>query len=115
MYRAITRALDELTALGTVEYIRDYLETQGVRGVCGAPGQCAIAVYLDRAVPGVADAVLYVDQTQADITWLPGRDREERVTVRMPSLLGAFIRRFDAGDFPGLLTADSPPSAPAPF
>lgn len=112
---AITRALAELVALGTVDAVRARLEQLEIRGHCGNPGQCAIALYLDRQIPAVRWAVLYVDQTQVDVSMLPDRDPDDRETVRMPALLGAFIRRFDAGDFPGLLAADSPRSAPQPF
>ena len=112
---AITRALAELVALGTVEAVAAHLERLEIRAVCGNPGQCAIALYLDRQIPAVRWAVLYVDQTQVDVSMLPDREPDDRETVRMPALLGAFVRRFDAGDFPGLLAADSPRSAPQPF
>ncbi len=114
---AITRALAALVALGTVDRIADRLAQQGIRGVCGNPVQCALAVYIETAVPGIADGVLYVDQTRVDVTWaVPDRDQvDDVVYVPMPALLGAFVRRFDAEDFPGLLAADSPRSAPQPF
>ncbi|WP_226353080.1 hypothetical protein [Pseudonocardia sp. ICBG601] len=104
----IPAALRRLNDLGHPDTIAEHLTGLGIRGICGDPGRCAIAAYLDAIVDIPRDAVLYIDHLGWDL-WAPG-DPADRPGAPAPTLapvpehVATFIRRFDRREYPELHT-----------
>lgn len=109
----IAAALDKLATHGSPDQIADHLREQLIRGVCGDPAHCAIAAWIQHAVPAARRLVVYVDRTKWS-AWDPAKTVHP-IRHDMPDQVGRFIRRFDAGGYPELRTAESPAFVPAPF
>src|SRR3954470_10484866 len=86
-----------LCELGSADRIAAYLARKGVKGKRGRPAWCAIAVYLsDRSGTPVGVNREYIDLLVACRT----------VKISSPEPLREFVRKFDHGDYPGLVKGD---------
>ena len=89
------------------------LAAAGVKGQPADARQCALAVYM-HAVMDADDRVgtvrVFHDRMMISS---PGRFRQRRITVMLPSAVRSFISGFDAEQFPELLrTDDGAPAQP---
>jgi hypothetical protein len=91
----IAELISQLGALGD-EQIADFLETAGVTGCPGEAACCPVANYLKSDVANVEVSVRPDDVTVSD-------DATSYI-LRMPPSVWRFIRSFDQGDYPALVT-----------